>query len=354
MYRAVLFFSRFLLSLWIVLIGAFLLLLLPNAPGVPNIPFASVSIRTEQNTIIHLPNRIFSCTETTQQFQCRAELQNRLLELSLTKEQYYKYDLSNCRISYDGQPVGCEEKGLTYAPMLAEMYEVTGLKLSPQQTQAIQQEYWARNALVQLGEVRLLWISTGLSLVAGISAAFFSWLHPGHLSKGFASFACGFGMYRLIGLFLGRVPYDVVTPYGFTPDTWGWAVSGGAIATGIITMIITALLLWRNLNRLTRILISLISSAGIFSLCWWSLSWNSNYVLSFLGLADNTFVQQGYPVMWVSTAISIVVAIVTAILLWLHTQQSLKGFLCLVCGFGTVALVTYFLASMLLGLGYVD
>ena len=354
MHRSVLFLSRFLLSLWIVLVGVFLLLLLHNASNVPNKPFASVSIRTEQNTVIHLPNRIFSCTETAQEFQCRAELQNRLLELNLTKGNNYKYDLSNCRVSYDGRSLGCQEKGLTYAPMLSEMYEITNLGLSPQQTQTIQQEYWSRNALVELGEVRLLWISTGLSLVAGISAAFFTWFHPGHFSKGFASFACGFGMYRLISGVLGRVPYDAVTPYGFTPDTWNWMVNEGTIAIGMITMITTALLLWRNLNRFTNILISISTSAGIFGLCWWSLMWNSNYVLHFLGLSDNSLVQQGYPLMWFSTAASIVLAIAAAILLGLHTRQSIKRFLCIGCGLGAIALATNLLMSMLLGLGYVD
>jgi hypothetical protein len=354
MHRAIVFFSRFLISLWIVLVGAFLLILLRNAPSVPNTPFAGVSIRTEQNIVIHLPNRIFSCTETAQQFQCQAKLQNRLLEIDVTKGQNYKYDLNNCRVSYDGRSVGCQEKGLTYAPMLSEMYEITNLELSPQQTQTIQQEYWSRNALAQLGEVRLLWISTGLSLVAGISIAFFTWLHPGHLSKGFASVACGFGMYQLISGVLGRVPYDVVTPYGLTPDTWNRVVNQGAITIGVITLITTALLLWRNLNHFTRILISIGSSAGIFSLCWWSLIWNSNYILHFLGLSDNSLVQQGYPLMWFSTAISIVLAIVAAILLGLHTHQAIKRFLCLGCSVGAIALATNLFLFILLGLGYVD
>ncbi len=74
MHRAAVFLSRFLISLWVVLVGTFLVVLLQNAPSVSNPPFAGISIRTEQNTVIHLPNRIFNCTETTQQFQCQAEL----------------------------------------------------------------------------------------------------------------------------------------------------------------------------------------------------------------------------------------------------------------------------------------
>lgn len=353
MRRAVLFLSRFLLSLWIVLVGAFLLLLLPNAPSVPNTPFARVSIRTEHNSTISLPNRIFTCTETAQQFQCQAELQNRWLDLTLTKGKDYKYNFSSCRALYGRQAVGCQDKGLTYAPILSQMYEITNLGLSPQQLQAVQQQYWGMNALVQLGELRLLSISAGLSLAAGMSAAFFTWLHPGNLSKGFASLACGCGMYQLVGGVLGRVPYDVVTPYGVTPDTWNWVVNRGALAVGILTMLATALLLWRRLNRLSKLLISISTSAGIFSLCWWSVTWNFNYLLAFFGLAD-TFSQHGYLLMWLTTAISVLLAIAAAILLWLHTNQSIKRFLCLGCGFGAISLATNLLLSMLLGLGYVD
>ncbi|MBD3884011.1 hypothetical protein IFO70_19855 [Phormidium tenue FACHB-886] len=352
MRRAVLFLSRSLITVSLVLVGAFLLLLLPNAPSVPNTPFASVAIRTE-HTVIHLPNRIFACTETAQQFQCQAEIQGGLLKLTLTKEEYYKYDLKDCRASYEGRSVGCQEKGLNYAPMLSEMYEITNLGLNPQQLKAVEQEHWGRNTLVQLGEVRLLWISTGLALAIGISAAFFSWLHPGNLSKGFVSFACGFGMFRLIGGQLGQVQFEIMTPYGFTPDTWNWAVSVSAIVAGISTMVATALLLWRRLNRLTKILLSISSSAGIFSLCWWSLSWNSNYVLSFFGLAD-AFFQHSYLLMSLFSTISVLLAIVAAVLLWLHTNQSIKRFLCLGCGVGAIALATSLLLSMLLGLGYVD
>jgi hypothetical protein len=353
MRRTVLFLSRFLLGLWVVLIGAFLLLLFPNAPNVPNNPFAGFSIRTEQNTIIHLPNRIFTCTEIAKQLQCQAELQGRSLNVNLTKEDYYEYDLSNCQAQYDGRSIGCREVGMTYAPMLSELYEITDLRLNPQELRAIEREYWSINALTRLGEVRLLWISTGLSLAAGLSALFFTWLHPGNLSKGFASFACGFGMHQFVTGLLGRVPYDLVTPYGLTPDTWNWVVFGGAIATGIGTMLATAILLWRRLNRITNLLIGISSSIGIYSLCLWSLSWNSNYILSFFSFAD-ALVQHGNLIMRFSVIVSIVLAIVAAILLCLRTNQSIKRFLCMGCGFGAMALVTNLLMFILLNLGYVD
>ncbi|MGB3650272.1 MAG: hypothetical protein WBA41_03560, partial [Rivularia sp. (in: cyanobacteria)] len=74
-------------------------------------------------------------------------------------------------------------------------------------------------SIMGLSEPRLLLISSGLSLTAGISAALFAWLHPGALSKALASIAGGFGIYYLVGGFLSSVRFDVVTPYGFTPDS---------------------------------------------------------------------------------------------------------------------------------------
>ncbi|MBW4662288.1 MAG: hypothetical protein KME15_26850 [Drouetiella hepatica Uher 2000/2452] len=279
MRRPTVFLSQFLLSLWIVLVAAFLWLLVPNAPDVPNnAPFAGVSIHTEQNVPTYLPNRSFQCTETEQEFQCQTDIQDRLLTLNMTKGQGYPYDLSNCRASYGGQAVGCQETGQTYAPALAKLYKITNLNLSLQQIQAVRQTYWGLNTLMQWGELRLIWISVGLSLTAGMNAVVFAWLYPGIWSKGFVSFACGFGVYQLAEGSLGRVPFDVITPYGLTPNDWFWVVRGVAIAAGIATMMVTALLLWHRVGHFSRVLISLIAGAGIFSLAWWSFSWNVGYV----------------------------------------------------------------------------
>lgn len=211
--------------------------------------------------------------------------------------------------------------------------------------------YSASGSIMGFSEPRLLMISSGLSLTAGISAAFFAWLHPGALSKSFTSITCGFGIYRLVWGFLGSVRFDVVTPYGFTPDTWGWVVNGVAIASAIITIITTGLLLWRRVNRLTKILFIIINSVGVFNLCSLSIGWSFRSLSDFFGLA---FSQNVYLLMWLVTAISAILAIAAVILLWLHTNQSIKKFLCLVSGFGAVALVSYFSLFVLLALGYAD
>ena len=71
----------------------------------------------------------------------------------------------------------------------------------------------------------------------------------------------------------------------------------------------------------------------------------------FFGLA---FSENVYLLMWLATAVSAILAIAAAILLWLHTNQSIKKFLCLVSGFGAVALASYFSLFILLSLGYAD
>jgi hypothetical protein len=340
MSQATLFLSRFLLGIWVVLVSAFLFLLLSNAPSAANAPFASISIDTSSTAEIHLPNRIFACTETEQQFQCQTKLQNGLLDLRFTKAGSYKYGLSNCRALYNGQPAGCQEIGQTYAPMLKSMYGLTGLGLSPEQLQAVWQEHWGINAIMRWGELRLIWITAGLSLVAGVSIALIAWLSPGKFSKVFTGFACGYGVYHFIGGVLGRIQYDAVTPYGFTPDTWDWFVWGGAIAAGFAAMIFVARLLWQRFNRLSELLIALVSGVGVCSLCWLFLSWNLTAV----------FLQSRYLAIFLSAAL----ALLAAGLLWLHTARSLRVFVCLGSGVGALALATNVLLLTLFGLGYID
>jgi hypothetical protein len=353
MRRAVLFLSRFAFSVWIVVVIGFLSLLLSNAPSVPNTPFASLSIKAENSAAIHLPNRIFACTETGQQFQCETKIQNRLLNLSLTKGSDYKYSFSDCRALYDGRSVGCRNMGQTYAPILSEIYEITDLGLSTQQLQAVRQEYWGINTLMEWGELRLMRIGAGLSLSAGLGAAVFAWFYPGKFSKAFASLACGFGLYHWVWGLLGRVQYDVVAPYGFTPDRWDWVVNGSAIVAGVGTIFATALLLWQKFNRFTKIPMGLSSSVGVFNLCSLSLIWGFSPLLSLFGLAE-PLLQDGAMLMWFSAVLSSIFAIIAAILLWLYTRQSIQKVLCLVSGIGAVALTTHFFMFVLLRLGYAD
>ncbi|MEL6321233.1 MAG: hypothetical protein AAFQ57_11365 [Cyanobacteria bacterium J06626_14] len=344
MRRTILFLSRLLLGCWIVIVVAFLAILLSNAPNVPtNAPFASLAINLGESSKIYLPNPIFTCAETDQAFQCQTELQSRTLNLTWQKGGDYLYDLSNCRAQYDNRSIGCQETGMNYAPILAEMYEIEGLELSSQELQAIQHDYKSINVLRQLGEDRLFQISSILSLGTGLAAAFLAWLYPGRSIKAFASLAHGFGMYALVSFFLNRMSYSTGLAYGLTPETMDLLNQGVAIAAGLTTTLATALLVWRRLNHATKILVSLISSVGMFSLCWLSL--NMIFALSF-NVAETLW--------WLFTAISTIFALAVAIWPWLHKKQPIKRLLSLGSGFGAIAMSMALFTFLLLGLGYAD
>lgn len=338
---AVFFLSTFVISPWTILVISFLSLLISNAPNVPHTaPFAGVSIRPDIESIIHLPNRIFNCTQTDQEFNCQTKVQGRLLNLNLTKGSQYKYDLSNCRALYNNQSVGCLETGpgnAPYAPIISKIYEISNLKLNPQQLNAVRQEYWGLNTLMELGQTRLMWISIGLSLVASFNAGFLAWFYPGKLSKAFTSLICGFGIYRL-----------------FTLETLSLVVNAGAIFAGVGTLIATAYLLWRRLPCFIAIPISITSSVGIFHLCFFSLLWIFGYLPSLFGFPE-ILVQTSYLMYQVcAAAISSIFAIIAAILFYLHTNQSIKNFLCLGSSIGAVALAINLFLSVLLELGYIE
>lgn len=358
MRRIKLFLSRFAIGLWAILVSTFVFLLTSNAPSVPtNAPFASLGIR-EVGSLVYLPNRIFDCKGENRQFQCQAEIQDQLLQLTLShkgQSENSDYMFSSCDASYDGKPIACKNSGSTYAPIISQSYEITGLGLNAQQMRSIQQEYWSMNALMQLGEIRLFWITTGLSIAAGLTAAFFAWLHPNSLTKSFVSFICGFGMYQLIGGWLGRIPFDMLTSYGVSSDSWMVLIIVISIATGIVTTIATATLLWRRSNRLITVSLGLISSVGVYSLCLQSLGWNMSSFFSLLFLVMGIDLSSQPEILQILLiVVSTVPTIAAAILLWSRTSRSTKAFMTLGSGFGAVALTTNFFLLLLLGLGYAD
>ncbi len=261
MHRTLSFALKFLASLWLVLAGTFLFLLLLNRPHVPELaPFSGISIANDRADI-YLPNRIFTCVETAQNFQCKAPLQNQPLVLDFTKGNEYKYGFTDCRAAYQGQLISCQKTGTNYAPLLSDSYEIKNLKLNAFQIKALKKEYWGINFLMELGDSGLTRLSLGLSLLLGVIAAIFTQSYPGRFSKVLTSVICGFVLSCLIWSFLGRVPFDAVIPYGFSPDTWGWVVSGVVIAMGIGTTLITAVQSWKKSNRPSIFLVG-INSIG--------------------------------------------------------------------------------------------
>ena len=192
-----LFLSIFLLSLWMMLFGAFLFMVMfESRGGGVTMPMAGVAIRPETGfAAIDLPNRIFTCTQTTeQQEQCQANIQGHPLALTLEKpvEDPGTAIYDDCQAQYDGRSIRCENVGDEYAPMLSPSLEVTGLALSPQEFQHLRQKYWITQTMLKAGEPRLLRISGGLSLVGGVIAACFAWFHPNWFTKGLATIVVGF------------------------------------------------------------------------------------------------------------------------------------------------------------------
>lgn len=359
MRRTGLFLSRFAIALWTVLTIAFLMLLMSNAPSVPqNAPFASLSIR-EESSIAYLPNRIFRCVSENKQFECQAEIQNRLLQVNLShssQDGFHDYHFSDCNAFYDGKSIGCETKGSTYAPVVAQIYEVNNLGLNASDLRSLQQQYWGMNLLSQLGEIRLFWISTGLAVTAGLIAASFAWQCPNKFTKTFASLCCGFGTYQVVRGFLGRVPFDVVTPYGIVPDTWSLLVKVISIVSGIVIAIATLSLLARRTNRVLTALLGIGSGFGVFGLCRQVLGWNVREILGFIsfnfGLETSTIPPTILQTLIIAAAIAL--AMVAATLLWLRTHRSIKAFMLLSSSFGAMAIVSNFFLLLLLNLGYAD
>ena len=277
MRRTQLFVSRGLLGLWIALFGALLFLLVFEARGGGiDVPFAGVAIKADPTTIVHLPNRIFTCTETEQQFQCQADIQGR--PLVMTFESSSNSELSSCQAQYDGNPLVCRGRGMDYAPVLSESFAITGLELSSQPLNALQQQYWSTNKLMNLSDSKLIRISSWFSIATGVVAAYFAWFYPGRWSKGLAIVAGGWVAYHLVWSTLASVQYAAVTPYVLTTANWDRIVSGGSIAAGLLVMAIVALLLWHRTNRVAKAFVTLSSGVGG--------AWIAGYTLLFMLLGS--------------------------------------------------------------------
>ena len=336
MQKTVLFLSRILLGCWAVIVVGFLFILLSNAPDVPNnAPFGSVSIKTNENTTIFLPNPNFTCTETAQTFQCDIKIRRRVLNLTLNKGIGHTYNLSNCRAQYDGQAVECQETGGSFAPVLADTFEITNLGLSPQELQAVRRDYRGINTLMELGEDRLFKITEILSLATGIIVAGFTWFSTADHGKALTSFTLGGGAYILTLLLSGQMTLVAPALHVF--------VQGLAIAAALSTALATTRLIWPSLNHGTKALASVISSAVMLSLCLLT----PNVFSRFDFIATAMF-------WWTLIAISIGLVLVIAINPSLHNAKPTKGLISLGTGFGANFVSIVFFLYLLLSLGYAD
>lgn len=335
-----LFLLRAAVGILIALLGFFFVLLAHNAPSLPNTPFAGIGIEVGKQTV-HLPNRIFTCTESNQKVQCDASLQNRVLNLSWQQSSEFKYNLSQCQAVFAGQPLGCTKAGTDYIGRKGPLsyYTLTGSNLSQTQLQDLQRQYLWINTLTQVNENDLFKGLAGVAIATGLLAAAFTWLYPGRLAEAFASFGSGVGTYHLVSRWLGSIPYDQVTVHGINSDLWNQLVPTLALVAAILTGTATARLIWVGADRLMRAFVSLISGLGLFGLAWVALM--SLPAMHNLGV-------------FLATGIAIAIGMVAAMLLWLHSNRSIKTFVCISSGLGAFGLLSMLFLFSLLELGYVD
>jgi hypothetical protein len=202
------FFSRFLVSLWVVLAMAFGIMLFLNAPSVPHrAPFEGVLVQLESGEQVSLPNRTFDCKETDLKFLCKTTIQNRPLDISMTKGAEYAYMFQDCQAAYNGKPLGCKQIGGNYAPILAFKLALSGLGLSPAEAEQFKATHWANSTFISQAENGLMHLSDQLAWGAAAIAAFLMWRLPpasqiAGLGKMLLSGGVTYGVIRF-ALFLG-------------------------------------------------------------------------------------------------------------------------------------------------------
>ncbi|NJL22667.1 MAG: hypothetical protein HC895_20560 [Leptolyngbyaceae cyanobacterium SM1_3_5] len=230
---------------------------------------------------------------------------------------------------------------------MASIYEVSNLSLNPTELRSIQQQYWGINLLMQLGELRIFWISTGLSIAAGVIAASLAWQCPNRITKLFASLMCGLGAYQLVWSLLA---------YGIVPEAWSFMIRVLTIAAGIMVTIATVILLEQRSNQATKMLLSLWISLSIFELCRQVFRWIIREVAGFVSFSfgiDTSAISPTILQILLTTA-AMIPTIAAAVWIWSHTPRSTRAFVAISSGFGAVAIATHLFLLLLLGLGYAD
>lgn len=182
-----LFLPKFLLGLWIVLFISYLSLIVSENRSINvDSPIAEVSLRaTDSVKEVAIPGRTFACTKVDSQDRCQAEIQGRPLVLTLTPNGADGF-ASSCEATYGSQPVGCDNNDFGLGAMIQRAFQIRDIGLNTQQLKAVRRRHWGLNTLLDIGEVRLLKIGTGLAIAFSTLVAYFVWLRikPLKPSKG--------------------------------------------------------------------------------------------------------------------------------------------------------------------------
>ncbi len=177
MHRWKLFLSRFLLGLWMVLFSSYLFLIVFETRTInADSPIVEVSLKAMGSVEeVAIPGRIFTCTKVDSQDQCQAKIQGRPLVLTLIPNESDGF-ASSCKATYGGQPVGCYNNDFNLGAMIQRAFQIRDIGLDTQQLKAVRRKYWGLNTLLDIGEVRLLEIGTGLAIAFSAIVACFVWV----------------------------------------------------------------------------------------------------------------------------------------------------------------------------------
>ncbi|MGB3571569.1 MAG: hypothetical protein WBA01_05960 [Phormidesmis sp.] len=203
-----LFLSRFLLGLWVVLFSSYLFLIVFESRSI-NVDSLIVEVSLEATGSVNevaIPGRIFTCTKVDLQDRCQAEIQGRPLVLTLIPDKSDGF-ASSCKATYGGQPVGCYNNDFGLGAMIQRAFQIRDIGLDIQQLKAVRRKYWRLNMLLDIGEVRLLKIGTGLAIAFSTLVVYFVWVHALPLNPSVGYYSLRMVALLASGLGVGFVSY---------------------------------------------------------------------------------------------------------------------------------------------------
>lgn len=225
----------FALGLFLVTLCSIVLLMVQVAPARSNAPFMGMvidpssrafterTIASDSSTpIVYLPNRIFDCTSQNEQFRCEANLKDQPLQITFDQGKEYIYSLKNCRVTYAGRAIDCQQGiggYMTNRGILAYYVLNSDLGLTFAQLQAIQQQYWVTNLIGTSSEGFAFFTAIGMAAIGAILAIGLNWLDDNWLTRSFTSFSSGFSLALFVYYWMGGLPFAMLAQYGIAETT---------------------------------------------------------------------------------------------------------------------------------------
>lgn len=281
MNKTIQFILNFALGFLLLSVCSLGFLLTSYAPMPINGSIARVGIEVGSSTA-YIPGYKFVCTTNRQLAQCEVNLQSKPLKIMLVyTDTDRKWEVAQCQANYAGITEKCTTNfhSIVVSGWLPDVSIKSNLGLTPQQLQNLQrQEAQNSNIVTKLSENQWGILSIGLSIAIGFVIGAFSWLHFGQFVKAIAIILIGLIMSRISLGWLGRISFITGQNYGLSPEQLIQLVSWMSIGSGIVTIIITAYLLWPRNNQFVKGIVTFINGLGMFSLSW------SIFLGSLLGL----------------------------------------------------------------------